>query len=246
MFPRSRLTGTCTCLPSRCSATHSLSGSPHLSGPMPCPLPIPRVRAHERLLCPEVGWAPSLEAHRKLLPRGPFPERTGFLCSSPPLSSAPGPHSDCVPGGGRAGVPASSGPLPTCGHSARDLAVGARTPGLTGPLRVRLMNRAQKAGTLLRYGSHGPQSEPSRSSPGVLSARTNPTEQMGRQCQGDPRMASDLRKGWGRAGTRAEMCQLLTPSDLNRREHCSERTPHFPFISSDEATTRLLLEEATS
>lgn len=58
---------------------------------MPCPPLIPRMKAHERLLCHEVGWAPSLEPHRKLLPRGPLTQRTGLLCSSrllPPSSRA--------------------------------------------------------------------------------------------------------------------------------------------------------------
>lgn len=66
-------------------------GSPHLSGLHALPSPILRAQACESLLCQEVGWASSLEPHRKLLSRGPLAQRTGVLCSAhlPPTPTSP-------------------------------------------------------------------------------------------------------------------------------------------------------------
>lgn len=90
---------------------------------MLCPPPIPRAQAHERLLCHEVGWAPSLEPHRKLLPRGPLTKRTGLFCSSH-LLLASSKATLRLQGEGESHslLRATSLGLPTQGSSAHDLA----------------------------------------------------------------------------------------------------------------------------
>ena len=69
---------------------------------MPCPPPILRAQARERLFCPKVGWAPSLEPHRKQLPReGPRPEdRPPLFLPLPSPQTQGHPQAACLWGAG--------------------------------------------------------------------------------------------------------------------------------------------------